>query len=173
MDLPVRKKNRLPEHLYNENGVYFITICTEHHRNILCDITTPEINAVGAGVPDRPQIQLSRHGAIADAYIRFINDFYPNLSVDKYIIMPNHIHLLLRIDNDGRSGTPAPTKGNSTIAQFVSTLKRFCNKEYGENIWQRSYHDHIIRNQEDYAEIWQYIENNPRKWALDCYYTKN
>ena len=97
--------------------------------------------------------------------------YYDDLSVDAFVIMPNHIHLLLRISDNGRSGTPAPTKGNSVIARFVSTLKRFCNKEYGENIWQRSYHDHVIRDERDYREIWDYIDDNPRKWAEDRYYT--
>ena len=54
----------------------------------------------------------------------------------------------------------------SEIARFVGTFKRFCNKEYGENIWQSRYYDHVIRNQQDYNEIWEYIENNPTKWAI-------
>lgn len=64
-------------------------------------------------------------------------------------------------------GTAAPTgdpKRHSAIAQFVRTLKRFCNQEYGENIWQRSYYDHVVRNKQDYDEIWEYIGNNPMKW---------
>lgn len=56
--------------------------------------------------------------------------------------------------------------GTPVIARFVGTFKRFRNKEYGENIWRSRYYDHVIRNQEDYDEIWQYIENNPRKWLL-------
>lgn len=55
---------------------------------------------------------------------------------------------------------------NSVVAKFVSSLKRFCNKEYGENIWQTRYYDHIIRNQADYNEIWEYIDKNPVKWIL-------
>ncbi|MBQ8204034.1 MAG: transposase [Clostridia bacterium] len=81
--------------------------------------------------------------------------------------MPDHIHLLITIRN-GQSGTPVPTvklnNKNSTIAKFVGTFKRFCNKEYGENIWQPRYYDHIIRNQMDYNEAFEYIENNPQKW---------
>ncbi len=64
-------------------------------------------------------------------------------------------------------GTGVPTDNrNSVIAKFVSTFKRFCNKEYAENIWQPRYYDHIIRNQEDYNETWEYIENNSKKWIL-------
>ena len=99
-----------------------------------------------------------------------MSDFYDGLTVEKYVIMPDHIHLLIRIsDPDGHPGTGVPTEGKertSTIARFVGTFKRFCNKEYCENVWQGRYYDHVIRNQQDYDEIWQYIENNPRKWAL-------
>lgn len=171
MDLPKRKQNRLQEYDYSTAGAYFVTICTHERRNILCEIVPAEINTVGAGVLDRPQVKLLPHGVVAEKLIRQMDSFYDHLSVDAFVIMPNHIHLLLRISDDGRSGTPAPTKGNSAIAWFVSTFKRFCNKEYGENIWQRSYHDHVIRDERDYREIGDYIEDNPRKWAEDRYYT--
>ena len=70
---------------------------------------------------------------------------------------------------------PVPTRGyeidrkNSTVSKFISTFKRFCNKEYEENIWQSRYYDHVVRNQQDYDEIWQYIENSPRKWYLQTH----
>lgn len=67
------------------------------------------------------------------------------------------------------SGTPSPT--NSVISRFVSTFKRFCNKEFGKNLWQRSFNDHIIRDKEDYNKIWEYIDTNPLKWELDCFYS--
>ncbi len=70
-------------------------------------------------------------------------------------------------------GTGVPSRSeikidnkNSTISKFVSTFKRFCNKEYGNNIWQSRYYDHIIRNQDDYNEKWDYIENNPKSYLL-------
>ena len=166
MDLPQRKPNRIPDYDYSQNGAYFITICTRDRKRILSQIH------VGTGVLDCPLIQLLPHGEIADKYIRQLDDFYDHISVDQYAIMPDHIHILLSV-RDGQSGTPVPTVEtkidniNSTVSKFVSTFKRFCNKEYGENIWQSRYYDHVIRNQQDYDEIWQYIENNPRKWLLE------
>ena len=160
-----RKPNRLREYDYSQTGAYFITICTQNRKRILSQIN------VGTGVLDCPQIQLLKHGEIADNYIRQLNDFYEHISVDQYVIMPDHIHILLTVQN-GQSRTPVPTNEkeggnkNSTVSKFVSTLKRFCNKEFGENIWQSRYYDHVIRNQKDYDEIWQYIENNPRKWVI-------
>ena len=79
--------------------------------------------------------------------------------------MPDHIHLLLWVrDIDGTSKAPSPT--NYLISHSISTLKRFINKDVGYNIFQRSYYDHIIRNQHDYNETWKYIENNPINWIL-------
>ena len=95
-----------------------------------------------------------------------MNAFYENLTVDKYVIMPDHIHLLLTINEpDGHPGRGVPTR-TSDIARFVGTFKRFCNKEYGKNIWQSRYYDHVIRNEQDYKETWEYIENNPKKWVI-------
>ncbi len=55
--------------------------------------------------------------------------------------------------------------------EFVSTFKRFCNKEYGENIWQRFSNDHVIRGENDYQKIWEYIDTNASRWEKDCLYT--
>ncbi|MBQ9968759.1 MAG: transposase [Oscillospiraceae bacterium] len=165
MEFSQRKPNRIENYDYSQNGAYFITICTQDRKQILSNI------AVGTGVLDCPQVHLLKHGEIADKYIRQLNDFYEHISVDRYVIMPDHIHILMSIQN-GQSGTPVPTdknkidNTNSTVSKFVSTFKRFCNKEYGENIWQSRYYDHVIRNQRDYDEIWEYIENNPRKWMM-------
>ncbi len=165
MEMPQRKPNRIENYDYSQQGAYFITICTQDRKRILSQIH------VGTGVLDCPQVRLLKYGEIADKYIRQLGDFYDHISVDKYAIMPDHIHILLTIQS-GQSETPVPTGGNkidsknSTIAKFISTFKRFCNKEYDENIWQSRYYDHVIRNQQDYNEVWEYIENNPRKWAM-------
>ena len=119
---------------------------------------------------------------IADKYIKQMNDFYDHLSVESYVIMPNHIHLLLfvrenvRLSQSGQSGTPVPTnieRANSTFSQFISTFKRLCNKEYGENIWQPRAYDHIIRNREDYIEHSRYIRDNPLRWYYDELYVED
>ena len=160
MQLPNRKPNRLPNYDYDQNGAYFITVCTKDRKPILSTVGTPVPRC-----PQMPQVELLRHGEIADKIIRQLNDFYEHISLDKYAIMPDHIHLLITI-HGGHPGTGVPTR-TSEIARFVGTFKRFCNKEYGGNIWQSRYYDHVIRNQQDYDEIWEYIENNPRKWLLD------
>ena len=173
MEMPNRKPNRIAGYDYSQSGAYFVTICTQDRKKILSRISvgTPlpgcpqepcdENGHPGTGVPT---VELLWHGEVADKYIRQMDAFYNHLSVDKYVIMPDHIHLLVTI-HGGHPGTGVPTR-TSEIARFVGTFKRFCNKEYGSNIWQSRYYDHVIRNQQDYNEVWEYIENNPTKWAI-------
>ena len=131
MKYPERTSIRLKEYNYGQDGAYFITVCVKDRRRILCDI-------VGTSVHDCPKIQLYKYGKIAYRYINQLDDFYDEISVNSYVIMPDHIHFILRIIN-GQSGRLVPTgydNKNSTVARFIGTFKRFCNKEYGENIWQ-------------------------------------
>ncbi len=156
LKLPERKQIRLKDYDYGQNGAYFITVCIKDRKPILSKMF------VGTGVLDCPKIQLLEFGKIVDKYVKQLNGFYDNVTVEKYVIMPDHIHLLLTVKNTiGMSGTPSPT--NNIISAWVSTLKRFVNKEIGQNIFQRSYYDHVIRNQQDFNEIWEYIESNPLK----------
>ena len=151
MDLPNRRPNRVPHYDYSQTGSYFITVCTQDRKKILSRITHP----------GRPEP--SPYGDVAEKYIRQMDAFYDHLSVDKYVIMPDHIHFLITLHF---ATDAAPKERTSAIARFVGTFKRFCNKEFGGNIWQERYYDHVIRNQEDYNEIWEYIDNNPRKWSI-------
>ena len=92
---------------------------------------------------------------------------YPHISVLKFCIMLNHLHLLISVEG-GTSGTPSRT--NETIPAFVSTLKRYINRAFGAQLWHRSYHDHIVRSDADFQRIWTYIDTNPQKWEDDIYY---
>ena len=125
-------------------------------------------------VLDGPQIELTKYGQIADKYIHQLSDFYDDLSVESYVIMPNHIHIMLWVKGaeNGPSRTPVPTVQNSIPSRFVSTFKRFCNKEYGVNLWQYRSNDHIIRNRQDYEEHLRYIYENPIRWLYDELYTE-
>ena len=157
MELSDRKPNRLPEYDYSQNGAYFITICTHERRKILSTI-------VGDGFPVPKPC-----GIIAEKFIAQISEKYPSVNVDRYVIMPDHIHLLLRFELDNGTGNPSPTLGN-VIGWYKYQVTKEINwqlKTQGDKFFQRSYYDHVIRNQKDYDEIWQYIENNPRKWFLD------
>lgn len=154
MDVQKRKRTRLKDYDYSSAGVCFLTICTKDRKPMLSRIA-------GDGVLDIPKTILSRDGKAVDERIRLMNIHYDNIKIDNYVIMPNHIHILISVCNNGMSGTPSPT--NNVISSFVGTLKRFVNREVGEDVFQRSYNDHIIRNEKDYIEHFNYIENNPYK----------
>ena len=165
-DLPQRKPTRLTGFDYNTNGAYFITICTQDRRKLLSRVVGDDV----LGVPK--SVELLPHGKIADKYINQLNDFYEGVKVEGYVIMPNHIHIMLFVSENGTPRTSSPTKQTSAASQFVSTFKRFCNKDYGKNIWQRGFYDHIIRNHEDYEEHVKYIYENPTRWYYDELYTE-
>ncbi|MBR4035166.1 MAG: transposase [Oscillospiraceae bacterium] len=153
-----RKQLRLYGYDYSLNGAYFITICTEKRKKILCDIN------VGEGLSPLPIINLSDIGKEVQRSVEFINQNTPNVTIDKYVIMPNHIHMIVIIDNewDG-AGTPP-------LQSVVGRIKSYTTNKYGRPLWQRSYYDHIIRDENDYINIWNYIDTNPSQWAHDEYY---
>jgi REP element-mobilizing transposase RayT len=159
MELPKRKPNRLPNFDYSTPGAYFITICTKDRKCILGDV-------VGASIARPQSLQLSKYGTIVADTIHNIAKHYPAVSVDHFVVMPNHIHLLLQINTDA-NGRPmvAPT-----ISTVIQQLKGVVTKKIGKPIWQKLYHDHVIRGEADYLKIWEYIENNPAKWKEDCFY---
>ena len=151
-----RKPNRLNEYDYSQNGAYFVTICTQDRNKILSSI-------VGDGSPVPNPC-----GRIAEKMIAQIPVKYPSVSVDQYVIMPDHIHLLLRFNLDLGTGNPSPTLG-TVIGWYKYQVTKLVNERMntqGEKFFQRSYYDHMIRSQQDYDEIWQYIENNPQKWIM-------
>lgn len=157
MELPKRKPNRLSDYDYSKCGAYFITICTKNRREMLCDVRATF---------GRP-LQLSEYGKIIQREIERIGAIYDNVVIDKYVIMPNHIHLIVVLnENEGRP------KVAPTISRIMQQFKGSITKQIGFIIWQKSYHDHIIRNECEYQKIWQYIDENPAKWENDCFYVK-
>ncbi len=87
------------------------------------------------------------------------------MKIDEYVIMPNHIHLILIISSEEDDGRiiSAPTK---SITTAIGQMKRWASKEAGFSLWQKSYYEHIIRNENDYLEILKYITQNPQKREL-------
>ena len=161
IEKPRRKKNRLENYDYSSCGAYFITVCTLERRNYFW-------KNVGA-IIDRPQdVELSLYGEIVNEAISNISSVYPTLSVEDYVIMPNHIHILLRICAD-ECGRPVVAP---TMSRVVKQLKGYVSKQVGTTIWQKSFHDHIIRNRKDYEEHLQYICENPIGWCYDELYVE-
>ncbi len=158
MDKLHRKRLRLQGYDYSSSGAYFITVCVKNHVEILSELSPAQTNCT------IPENSLLYHGKIADKYINHISSSFKKIKIENYIIMPNHIHFLLIIQD---STTLSQNLQHNLISDFVRLFKRYCNKEYGENIWQRSFNDHIIRNEKEYEKIWNYIEYNTLKWEQD------
>lgn len=156
-NLPTRKPNRLASYDYASPGFYFLTICTKEKACILGRVIPgDEIHAA--------RMEYSPYGEIVRMAICEIPLHYAGVSVDHYVIMPNHIHMILELQSDVQ---PLPN-----ISRIVQQLKRQVSMRIGESILQTHFHDHVIRGDADYREIWEYIENNPQKWALDRYYSE-
>ncbi len=165
--LPQRKHNRLRQWDYSSAGTYFLTFCTRAKKPILSTV-------VGRGILDAPLVELSVAGAVVDKTIQYVMEHSRDIIVDAYVIMPNRVHLLVTLfetERAGASGMPHPTA--QRIPQLVSSVKRYSNRECREQLWQDGYYDHIIRDEEDYCRIFEYIHNNPAKWLDDRYYTEH
>ncbi|MEM5773828.1 MAG: transposase [Anaerolineaceae bacterium] len=111
----------------------------------------------------RTMLELSSSGQIVETEIRKIGGLYDQVRIEKYCIMPDHIHLIVMIgDYAGKtSGRPqvAPT-----LSRIIQQFKGSITKQIGYPLWQKSFYDHIIRDDDDYENIWKYIDENPYKW---------
>ena len=169
--LPQRKNSlRLKNHDYNRCGLYFITICIHEKKPYL------SIVPVGA-THESPAPLLTKAGTIVDNLITALPSRF-NLRVDKYVIMPNHVHILFRISDPRlvRATRESPLQAvPSEIARAVGYMKMNSSKEIHRmgiegKIWQRGFHDHVVRNQRDYENIWKYIHCNPAIWHKDKFF---
>ena len=192
--LPERKRIRLKGYDYSRSGIYFITVCVRYFRYLLGEIVaddTPADSQVGNDaliVP--PQMRLSEYGKIVVKYTERINVVYRNVEVDHYVVMPNHVHMLLRLDTSAGDGTMrasfptqrSPSLNTDTdimqtnakeLKSIIRSWKNVIVRECGDTFWQRRYHDHIVRNEKDYLRIWEYIDTNAERWASDRYNCSN
>lgn len=169
--IPQRKPTRLANFDYSSGGAYFITICTNNRANILSTIADKiPTTTVGEGFP---LPQLTSCGLIVEKWIKELPNKYHEISVERYVIMPNHIHLLIVSNDDGR-GDPSPTI-TSAMGWLKYQSTREVNKAHntiGAKVFQRSFHDHIVRDMHDYCEIDRYIYENPMRWKFDKLYVE-
>ena len=163
-----RKHLRLREYDYSTPGAYFITFCTHGRRNTLSRI-------VGA-IHESPETELTGYGQVVDRVINSIPQ-HLNATVDRYVIMPNHVHLIVLINEEQRAIHESPLHTRSVISKTVGYIKMKASKQIhagfgGEEIWQRGYYDHVIRNRSDYEMIAKYIYENPIRWERDKLYSE-
>ena len=174
VDYPKRKHVRLKNYDYSRNGIYFVTICTQNRRCILSQIVLPRVvgaEMVGRGLAPAAS-RLTACGRLVEEELTALMVRYPSVWIEKYVIMPNHIHALICLQEDTAGASPRPT-----LMQVLGTLKSLTTRRWngmieqpGAKLWQSGYHDHIIRDDNDFLNHWSYLNNNPARWAEDEYY---
>ena len=164
-EFPQRKNIRLKGYDYSNNGAYEITICTQNREHLWGDI----VGATLCGRPHNPHM-------IVEKWISETENKFGDIKIDKYVIMPNHIHMIIFLHrNDEKAGDHI----GSPLHRIVEWFKTMTTNEYirgvksglyppfNKRIWQRNYYEHVIRNEEEYQEKWRYIDENPARWSED------
>ena len=156
--LPQRKSPRLKNYDYSTTGAYFITICTHNRKMLFAPVGADSISA----------------RMIERTFIETIAQ-YRGVESPIYVVMPNHFHAINTIKRADIESAP-------TVSNIVQSFKRYSTIEYthmvkegllapfDSRIWQRSFYDHIIRNRDDYDQIYKYIYENPKRWSFDKFY---
>lgn len=168
-----RRSIRLKDYDYRQNGAYFVTICS-HERLCL-------FGSIGDG-----EMVLNDWGRITQTSWSEIPAHYPMVELDVFVVMPNHVHGIIVITGDNElqsigaqhGATPnnvAPNSLGSIVRTFKAAVTRHINRLLDapdHPIWQRNYHEHIIRNENTLNTIRAYVDNNPAKWAEDSLYVE-
>ena len=148
--MPNWKRRRLENYDCSQCGAYFVTICTIEKYNLFWKNDTFQ---------NMDDIQLTNLGEILNVSMEELQRHYPFLQIDNYVIMPNHIHLIMVL-----------TEQRMSLSTIINQWKGYVTRKYDTPVFQPSFHDHIIRDAAEYEKIWKYIEDNPRKWNEDKYY---
>ncbi len=143
-----RKKMRLQQYDYTQGNIVFVTVCVSDRKKLLGIIVVPETEG------ELPTIELSGIGKIVDQFTGTIR------GIEKYVVMPNHVHMIVT----NAEGEDISTK--------LRAWKSLITRQIGSSIWQRTFYDHVIRDEEDFRIRWKYIDDNPAKWASDPYYQR-
>ncbi len=161
-----RRSIRLQGYDYSQAGAYFVTVCTQNKTCLFGEIVDDEM-------------RLNEMGSTAERCWRAIPKHFHHATLDMFVIMPNHIHGIVLLDDVGaRHAVPLRPRFGQSVPGSLSTLMRSyksaVSKEInamrntpGAAVWQRNYYEHIIRDESSLARIREYIENNPLQWALD------
>ena len=146
---PNRKSPRIRHYDYSTPNYYFVTICTWNKRCLFGS-----------------SHHLNTYGKIAEQGIHEMVTHFPTIKINKFVVMPNHIHAIIVLN------------GNVNLPTIIGLYKSYVTKQIHQyeptlKIWQSSFHDHVIRNQAAYEKIWLYIESNPDNWNMDCFFSQS
>ena len=188
-DLPQRKHIRLRNYDYSLNGGYFITICTQNKRCVLSSIVgrgrapAAEECAVGRGLAPAEQeyiIEYTECGKIAEEQLHLLEKRYGGLTIDRYVIMPNHIHAIIHIEDSSEKDLQKDLQFSQlpnhrmalgvVVGGFKRDVTLYAKRNYIQFGWQGRYHDHVIRGARDGNRIVDYIKTNVMRWDNDCFF---
>ena len=162
-DIHHRRSIRLKGYDYSQSGAYFLTICTQNRECLFGGI-------------ENGSVCLNGYGKIASETWDWLSKRYYYLQLEKWVIMPNHLHGIIKINNAAcRGGSrTAPTPTIKPLGRIIGAYKTVSTKQInqirntpGISVWQRNYYEHIIRNDDEYKRITDYIMNNPKTWEKD------
>lgn len=161
---PQRKRLRLSGYDYANSGVYFITVCVKNRLRLF-------------GRVESQVMKCSAAGQMVEYWWQEIAHKYAGIQIMDYVIMPNHVHGLLHL-HDGTSTVPSIPDAlrwfkSMTTNAYIQGVNRLGWFPFAGSLWQRSYYDHIIRNETDYHRICEYILHNPSRWDEDSLYTSD
>jgi len=157
-NLPKRKNTRLKEYDYSQAGYYFVTFCMKDRQEFFSHIVHSELI-------------LTKYGKIVDEVIKNLSVLY-KVEIDYYVIMPDHIHLILILDELVK--TTINGKIKLSVSDIIGKLKSYSSRKIREILkedeqfhWQKSFYDRVIRNEKELLFIRQYIQNNPVNWEFE------
>ena len=161
MELPKRKHTRLKHYDYSLPGYYYVTIHTAQ--------TDIRLSTVVRGLaPATARVSLLEAGIVAEQQLLALRERYPYVRIDKYVIMPTHIHAILQLEGEGIT-EPRPSL-TDIVCTYKSLATRQINQQCntpGRKLFQTSFYETVLRNETAYQECWNYIEDNPAKWLQD------
>jgi REP element-mobilizing transposase RayT len=156
--LPQRKSPRLAGYTYTRPGVYFVTICTHQRQHLFGKVVDEKMH-------------LTPLGEVARGHLEKLPGHFPNLSLDGFVVMPNHVHAICVLQDDPKCRARLGSVVGSYKAGVTINARRGLT-EVPPKIWQGRYHDHIIRDAESLSRIREYVQNNPLRWHLDTFYSE-
>ena len=191
-ELPKRKPTRLKNFDYSSAGAYFVTICIRDRMNILSEIVKTDLTAtdktnglavgeglarslcntnktngfaVGEGLaPPEITVKLKPCGEVVKEQLQLIEARFPSVTIEDYVIMPDHIHAVIFLHEKAGGASPSPTL-DDVVCAFKSLTSRSCKQKFGiEKMFQRSSAEHIVRDRDDYETRRKYIYENPMRW---------
>ena len=155
-----RKYPRLKGYNYSLPGYYYVTIHNERNASLLSNVLPGNNHC-------RAAIQLTQIGEIAMEQLLLLEQRYPYVKIDKYVIMPTHIHIIIRL-HEGSMPRQGLTEIVGAYKSLTTRAINMTRNTLGEKQFQRSFYETVIRSEAAYQSCWTYIDENPDKWGLQA-----